>query len=124
MAEPHAVAVGAITGAAASAPMFFLGADVYALVIGLIAAVLVSLWLPAVDTLAKSFASVVLTALIAAYGTRVAVSYLSITSANLGSADDLRLPVALALGVVCPTVVPVVIQLVPNVLRRLLGVSQ
>lgn len=123
MAEPHAVVVGAITGAAASAPMFFLGAHVDALIVGLTAAVLVSLWLPSVDTKMKAFAAVSLSALLAGYGSPVVAAYGASWFAG-ANPESTRLLMALLIGIVSPVGVPVALRLVPGLMGRFLGADK
>jgi hypothetical protein len=50
MADPHSPITGALTGAGISSVTVVLGAQVDALVVGLVAAVFVSTWLESIDS--------------------------------------------------------------------------
>lgn len=109
MPEPHSTTAGILIGAGIGITGTVMGAQVDALMIGLVAAILISFWLPAVDDRKKAAASVALSALLAGYGAPVAAGWLSGTQPELATGSPLRLLVALGLGVLCPTLVPVVI---------------
>lgn len=114
MTEPSSTAAGIIVGAGIGLTGTVIGAQVDALLIGLAAAILISFWLPTINSRRRAAASVALSALFAGYGAPVAVGWL-ITSTEAASkidmadGDPLRLFVALALGTVCPTIVPLLI---------------
>lgn len=106
MADPHAPITGIAAGAAISPAALVLGAQVDALIIGLVAAVFVSVWLESIDSRVKSAAAVLFSAMLAGYGSPVAAD---IIAANLpsASADSLRLLLALVIGGGAPGLVPV-----------------
>lgn len=112
MAEPHSSAIGAVAGAAAAAPAaLFLEAHVDALILGLMAAVFSSIWLPTVDDKVKAFASVCLSALLAGYGAPIAVANAaSVVPSLVATADQARPLLALIIGAVCPALVPALIN--------------
>lgn len=112
MAEPHSSAIGAVAGAAAAAPAaLFLGAHVDALIIGLMAAVFSSIWLPTVDDKVKAFASVCLSALLAGYGAPIAVANAASVVPGIVLAPDQARPLlAVVIGAVCPLLVPVLLN--------------
>ena len=109
MPEPHATTAGIIVGARIGLTGSVMGAQIDALMIGLIAAILISFWLPSVDDRKKAAASVALSALLAGFGAPVAAGWLSGSQPELAAGSPLRLLVALGLGVLCPTLVPVII---------------
>ena len=109
MPEPNATAAGIIIGAGIGLTGTIMGAQVDALMIGLISAILISFWLPTIDDRKKAAASVALSALLAGYGAPVAAGWLSGTQPELAAGSPLRLLVALGLGALCPSLVPVVI---------------
>lgn len=107
----HAVAKGAITGAAVSVPSVLLGAQVDALVIGLCAAVFVSIWLEQIDSRIKAAAAVLFSALLAGYGSPVAASYAASQVDVLGgNPDALRLLLAFLIGGAAPTCIPIALR--------------
>jgi len=109
MPEPNSTAAGIIIGTGIGLTGTVMGAQADALLIGLVAAILISFWLPAIDDRKKAAASVALSALLAGYGAPVAAGWLAGTQPELASGSPLRLLMALALGALCPTMVPVVI---------------
>lgn len=109
MPEPNSTAIGIAIGAGIGLTGTVMGAQVDALLIGLIAAILISFWLPAIDDRRKAAASVALSALLAGYGAPVAAGWLAGTQPELAAGSPLRLLVALSLGALCPTLVPAVI---------------
>lgn len=111
MAEPHASAMGAAAGAVAALPTLFLGAHVDALLLGLLASVFSSIWLPTVDDKIKAFGAVCLSALLAGYGAPIAVANAaSVVPGIVAQADQARPLLAIIIGAVCPALVPVLIN--------------
>ena len=109
MPEPHSTAAGVLVGAGIGLTGTVMGAQIDALMVGLIAAILISFWLPAVDNRGKAAASVALSSLLAGYGSPVAAAWLAADHAELASGSPLRLLLALIIGVTCPSLVPVAI---------------
>lgn len=115
MAEPHSTLTGALAGASVSPVMLILGAQVDALVVGLAAAVFVSIWLGTIDSRAKAASAVLLSAMLAAYGSPVAANWLASTvPAAAGAADSLRLLAALVIGAAAPSIVPLALRALRN----------
>ena len=111
MSEPHStVAAGLAQGAGLSSVTLLLGAQVDLLVAGLIAAILVSIWLDTIDNKVKATAAILLSALMAAYGSPVAAQWVTATITGVGSSDSLQLLLALIIGSLAPTVVPIAIK--------------
>jgi hypothetical protein len=112
MTEPHSsVASGALTGAGISTVTIFLGAQVDALVIGLTAAVFVSIWLQTIDNKIKAAAAVIFSAMLAGYGSPVVAAWASNNLANPAiSIDSLRVLFALMIGAVTPTLFPLALK--------------
>lgn len=107
MPEPHATAAGLATGAAIGITGTIFGAQAEALLIGLVAAILISFWLPAIDDRKKAAASVALSALLAGYGAPVAAAWVAEQHSGITGGQPLQSLLALLIGVVCPTIVPV-----------------
>lgn len=115
MHEPYS---GTIAGAASGVTLVILGAQVDALVIGLFAAFFVSIWLDGVNNKVKAGAAVVFSAVLAAYASPVLTLYLSAqfpaVSANM---EALRLLLALVIGALTPTAVPMMTVYAANKLK-------
>jgi len=110
MAEPHSTAIGAATGAIAALPAMFLGAHVDALILGLMASIFISIWLPSVDDRAKAFSAVCLSSLLAGYGAPIAAAYAATQLPTVATqADQARLFLAVLIGIVSPALVPTLI---------------
>lgn len=106
MAEPHATAAGVIIGSGIGLAGSFMGAQIDALVVGLMAAVFISIWLPTIDSKAKAAASVALSSLFAGYGAPVAVAVLVAKYPEFPLNESARLLLALLIGTVTPVSVP------------------
>jgi hypothetical protein len=108
MAEPHfSTAAGIAAGAALGFSGSILGAQVDALVVGLVAAVIMSIWLPQVDNRLKAFASVGMSSLMAGYVSPVAVPLIvANVAAAAPAADHLRLLAAALTGALGPSMIP------------------
>lgn len=114
MPELHsAVASGVLLGSVASTATLFLGAQVDALVVGLVAAIFVTIWQEDIDSLAKSASAVLLASLLAAYGSPVAASWVAASVPSLAvNADALRMLMALAIGGASPSAVPIALRFI------------
>jgi len=111
MADPHSTIAGALVGAGAGASTVFIGAQVDALVIGLVAAVFVSIQLELIDNRIKAASSVLLASLLAGYGSPVVAEWVAKTAwLGLTNSDQLRLLLALLIGVAAPSLVPITIK--------------
>ena len=110
MAEPHSSAIGSATGAIAALPAMFLGAHVDALILGLMASIFISIWLPSVNDRPKAFAAVCLSSLLAGYGAPLAAAYAATQLPSVAvQADQARLLLAVLIGIVSPGLVPVLL---------------
>ena len=115
MTDPNAVVAGALTGAGISSFTIILGAQSDALIVGLIAAVFVSIWLQSIDNHAKALSSVLLSSMLAGYGSPVAVVWMiSSTPAFAPNAEALRLLSALLIGACSPALVPITMKYLGN----------
>lgn len=117
MPEPHSTTAGVIAGTGIGLTDTLLGAQVDALLIGLVAAIFVSIWLPTIDDRLKAFASVALSSLFAGYGSPVAAAWLSAEQGGFANGSPLRLLLALLIGAVTPALAPAAI----NRLQSLIG---
>ncbi len=109
MPEPHSTAIGVAVGAGIGLTGSIFGAQADALLVGLVAAILISFWLPTIDDRRKAAAAVALSSLLAGYGSPVAAAWLAGTETALKGGPDIRLLLALVIGVACPTIVPVLL---------------
>lgn len=119
MIDTHANVVnGALTGAGVSTVTLLLGAQVDALVIGLIGAVFVSIWLETIDNRIKAAAAVLFAAMLAGYGSPVAAQWVTVNVPDVaGNPDELRMLLALVIGAVAPSVVPLLLKYLGNKVR-------
>lgn len=108
---------GALTGAGVSTVTLLLGAQVDALVIGLIGAVFVSIWLETIDNKSKAAAAVLFAALLAGYGSPVAAQWVSVNVPEVAGNDALRMLLALVIGAVAPSIVPLLLKYLGNKVR-------
>lgn len=116
MPEPHSsTAAGLAAGAGLSLTTTFLGAQVDALMVGLVAAILASIMLDTIDTRPKAFAAVLLSALTAAYLPQVLVGWLASNIEHLGGGEPLRMVLALVVGASGPTVIPVGVERIKGI---------
>lgn len=120
MAEPHAsIAVGALAGAGISlSGGLLLGAQIDALVAGLLAALFVSVWLESIDDRIKAGAAVLFSSMLAGYGSP-ALSDLAASSlpGMAGGAPGLRMLVALVIGSLAPVLFPAIV----NRMKQIIG---
>lgn len=118
MAEPHSTVVaGALYGASLSSVTILFGAQVDALVVGLVIATLVSIWLETIDNKMKAASAVLLSAILAGYGSPVAASWAAASLSGVTNTDSLRLLLAALIACIAPGVVPATI----NLFKRKLG---
>lgn len=117
MADPH-VTTGTIIGASISPSFMLLGAHADALIVGLIAAAFATFWLESVDSKIKSGSAVMLSSLLAGYGSPVAVAYASASVPAIASTGDvLRLLCAAVIGVLVTALLPASV----NVFKKKIG---
>lgn len=110
MADPH-VTTGTLIGATVSPTLLLMGAQVDALIVGLMAAVLATFWLEAVDSKPKAFGSVLLSSMLAGYGSPLAVAYsVSKVPEIAGTGDVLRLFCAALIGVMVTVLLPTAVN--------------
>lgn len=118
MPEPHSTTAGILIGTGIGLSGTVLGAQVDALVVGLVGAIIVSIWLPAIDDRLKATAAVALSALGAGYFSPHAAVWLAAHLSLVDNPDSpLRLAAALAIGTVSPAIVPVAITRLQGLVR-------
>lgn len=117
MPEPNSTTAGVIAGASIGLTGTLLGAQVDALLIGLMAAIFVSIWMPTIDNRIKALAAVAMSSLLAGYGSPVAADWLATEQQGLGNGSPLRLLLALLIGAVTPALAPAAI----NRLQSMIG---
>lgn len=109
MAEPHASTIGALAGAGLGLTGgMMMGAYIDALIVGLLAALFVSVWLESIDNRIKAACAVLFSSLLAGYGSPVLAGWAAANVDGLaGSASGMRLLGALLIGALAPVLVPV-----------------
>ncbi len=111
MIDQHSTIAGAAAGGVTSTISIFMGAQVDALVIGLIAAVFVSIQLDMIDNRIKAASAVLFASLLAGYGSPVVAEWVaSNTTSIAANAEALRLLAALIIGGSAPSLVPLGIK--------------
>lgn len=106
MAEPHSsTAGGIITGASIGLTGTIMGAQLDALVIGMFAATMMSIWLPSINDRLKSAAAVAMASILAGYSHPVAI-WLSRSFESVDYSDPLRLLMAAIIGMAVPALLP------------------
>lgn len=105
------VGVGLAMGAAASTVSLAFGAPWDALIASLIAAILISIWLPVIDNKKKAAASVLFAALSGTYASPVVANLVAENIFNPSDFDSLRVLIAVVIAALSPTIVPVLIAL-------------
>lgn len=116
MPEPHSTTAGVIVGAGIGLTGTVMGAQLDALLLGMVAAILVSFWLPTIDNRGRAAAAVALSSLFAGYASPLAAAHLAATLGAM-EATPLRLLGALMIGTGGP-------MLIPIFLRRAADVAQ
>lgn len=109
MPEPHTTAGGMIVGASIGITGSVLGAQIDALLLGLVASIFVSVWIPTVNDRFKAASAVAMSSLLAGYGSPVVASWLSSEQHGFADGSPLRLLMALLIAIVTPTVIPVAV---------------
>jgi hypothetical protein len=110
MPEPHSTTLGVATTVCIGLIGAELGSQVDALIISLVAAILISFWLPEIDGKIKAASAVALTSLLGGYWSPAIAGWLAENIAAIGDAGSLRMPIALAIGVAGPAVVPALLR--------------
>lgn len=114
MPEPHSTSIGIAVGAGIGLTGSVFGAQVDALLVGLVAAILISFWLPTIDDRKKATAAVALSSLLSGYLAPVAApalsAWLATEHAVVSDGGPLRLLIALLIGIVAPSGLPVVLR--------------
>lgn len=110
MPEPNSTAAGIVIGSSIGLSGLLIGAQVDALLIGMAAAILASIWMPAVDNRLKAASSVGLSTLLAAYSSPVIANWLANSQDGLtGINEPIRLLSAMVIGSLSPAVFPVIV---------------
>lgn len=110
MPEPHSTtAAGVAVGAGIGLTGTVMGAQLDALLLGMLAASFMSFWLPAIDSRARAAAAVAMSSLLAGYGSPVAAAWLASEQHGFADGGSLRLLLAVVIGSVGPTLVPVIL---------------
>ena len=110
MTEPHSTTAGLFIGTGIGLSGTIMGAQVDALLIGLVAAIFVSIWLPTINDRLKATASVAMSSLLAGYGSPVAAAWVAADQSGFADGSPLRLLLALLIGGIAPAIAPVAIS--------------
>jgi len=109
--DPHSTIAGAVAGGVTSTVSLFMGAQIDALIIGLVAAVFVSIQMDMIDNRLKAASAVLFASLLAGYGSPVAAEWVAGNAASIGAnSEALRLLLALLIGAAAPSLVPLGIK--------------
>lgn len=107
MTDPSAsTATGIAAGAGIGITGTIMGADAAALLLGLMAAVFMSMWTPAINDRLRAASAVAMASLLAGYGAPVAASWLAASYGTLVDAEPLRGVLAVAIGMGVPPLLP------------------
>lgn len=110
MAEPHATSAGILACAGIGLTGTIMGAQVDALIMGLIAAVFVSIWLPSINDRLRAASAVAISSLLAGYGSPVLAGWLVASQHGFAGWSELRMLLAVLIGAVCPALMPAAIE--------------
>jgi hypothetical protein len=110
MAEPHATTAGLIAGAGIGLTGTVMGAQVDALMMGMIAAVFVSIWMPSINDRIRAASAVAISSLLAGYGSPVLAGWLIAEQHGFSGGTELRMLLAVLIGAVCPALMPSAIE--------------
>lgn len=110
MTEPTSTAAGAAIGALGALPVLVMGAQTDALLLGMAAAMLATAQIKTIDSVRVAAAAAFFSALSAGYGSPVAatIGASMLSSVVRIDAASLRLPAALAIGALMPTLWPLI----------------
>jgi len=117
MPEPHSTAVGLAIGAGIGLTGTVMGASVDALLVGLFAAILVSIWMPSIDNRVKAASAVAFATLLAGWGSDVAAGWVAVNQTGIQDATPLRLLLALMIGGAAPTVMPTAMERLKAIIK-------
>lgn len=112
MPEPHIVSVttaGAASGGAVGLSWILLGAQADALVVGMLAAIFVSAWMPQINDFFRSAAAVCLATLFAGYGSPHVAAWIA-GSVPGAQADSVRMLSAVLIGASTPRIFPILLN--------------
>lgn len=87
-----------------------MGAQVDALVMGMIAAVFVSIWLPSINDRLRAASAVAISSLLAGYGSPVLAGWLIAEQHGFTGGPELRMLIAVVIGATCPALMPATIE--------------
>lgn len=118
MTDPiHPILAGAVLGASLSLTGTVLGAQTDALVLGLMAAALVSAWLQKIDSVGSATAAICLSAMLSGHGSPLAAELLSTLAGGPTNGESLRLFCAVVIGAASPSLVPLLLTRAKKVAR-------
>lgn len=110
MTEPSTTISTSTAGAGISLSFTLMGADVQALIVGLVAAVLMSFWLPSVDQRGKACASIMFSALASGYGAAAAAAVAADNLPMVPRGEQLNMLMAVVIGALLPVLMPAIIK--------------
>lgn len=110
MPEPNSTTVGILAGTGIGLTGTIMGAQVDALMMGMIAAVFVSIWLPSINDRLRAASAVGISSLLAGYGSPVVAAWLVSEQHGFGGDHELRMLLAVLIGAVCPALMPAAIE--------------
>ena len=109
------VAAGALSASVPASTLVLFGAQADALALGLFAAIFVSIWTQTIDNKRKAFAAVMLSAMLAGYGSPALASYVLGNFPGWGGEAEMwRLLFAVLIGAASPSLVPLLLRSAGN----------
>jgi hypothetical protein len=116
MTEPASTTTGIVVGAGIGLTGTILGAQIDALLMGMIAAVFASIWMPSIDNRIRAASAVAIATLLAGYGSPVLAHWLAATQPGLEEHGALRMLLAVLIGGGCPALLPVAMERVQKII--------
>ncbi len=110
MTEPTSTTTGIIAGAGIGLTGTIMGAQIDALLMGMIAAIFVSIWLPSINDRVRAASSVAISSLLAGYGSPVLAGWLIAQQHGFATDPELRMFLAVLIGAVSPILMPAAIE--------------
>ena len=119
MTSPHATAAGAVAGSIIASPAGLYGADPVALILGLIAATLVSFGMSEISSKPRAASAVCLAGLLAGFGSPTALASISSAYPILALTESAVPLLGILIGALSPSLVPLIIAAAQRWLGRI-----
>ena len=110
MTEPASTTTGIVVGAGIGLTGTILGAQIDALLMGMIAAVFASIWMPQIDNRLRAASAVAIATMLAGYASPVLAHWIASNHPGIQEHGALRMLLAVLLGGGCPALLPVAME--------------